>query len=141
MKTYWLGDVMYQDLDGSKTIDDKDVTFIGNPNPKFTFGINNTVSYKNFDLGVFLYGSVGGKIFNIVRRHTEGLTNAYNNQSKDVLNRYTETNANGTLPRFNQWHNNNFRISDRFVEDGSFLRIQTLTLGYNLPKNLIEKPG
>ncbi|WP_315824644.1 SusC/RagA family TonB-linked outer membrane protein [Paraflavitalea speifideaquila] len=139
MKTYWLGDVMYKDLDGNKVIDDKDVAFIGNPNPKFTFGFNNSVSYKNFDLGVFLYGSVGAKIFNIVRRHTEGLTNAYNNQSKDVLNRYTATNPNGALPRFNPWHNNNFRISDRFVEDGSFLRIQTLTLGYNLPKNLISK--
>lgn len=139
MKTYWLGDVLFKDLDGNKAIDDKDVEFIGNPNPKFTFGFNNTVNYKNFDLGVFLYGSVGAKIFNIVRRQTEGLTNPYNNQSKDVLNRYTATNTNGNLPRFNQWHNNNFRISDRFVEDGSFLRIQTLTLGYNLPKNLIGK--
>lgn len=139
MKTYWLGDVMYKDLDGNKIIDDKDVEFIGNPNPKFTFGFNNTLSYKNFDLNVFLYGSVGAKIYNIVRRHTESLTNPWNNQSSDVLNRYTPDNTNGVLPRYNPWHNNNFRVSDRFVEDGSFLRIQTLSLGYNLPKNLIGK--
>lgn len=139
VKTYWLGDVRYKNLNGDKVIDDKDVDFIGNPNPKFTFGFNNNVTYKNFDLNLFLYGSVGAKIYNIVRRHTEGLTNPYNNQSEAVLDRYTANNTDGTLPRYNPWHNNNFRVSDRFVEDGSFLRIQTLSLGYNLPKNLIGK--
>ena len=139
VKTYWLGDVMYKDIDGNKVIDDKDVEFIGNPNPKFTFGFNNNISYKNFDLNLFLYGSVGADIYNIVRRHTESLTNPRNNQSTDVLNRYTPDNTNGVLPRYNPWHNNNFRVSDRFVEDGSFLRIQTLSLGYNLPKDLISK--
>ena len=138
-KTYYLGDVMYKDLDGNKAIDDKDVTFLGNPNPKFTLGFNNTVTFKNFDLNLFLYSSVGGKIYNIVRRHTEALTNPWNNQSRDVLNRYTATNTTASIPRYNPWHNNNFRISDRFVEDGSFLRIQTLSIGYNLPKNLIGK--
>jgi hypothetical protein len=56
-----------------------------------------------------------------------------------VLDRYTSTNTNATLPRYNQWHNNNFRVSDRFVEDGSFLRIQNVSFGYNLPKDLIKK--
>jgi len=55
------------------------------------------------------------------------------------MDRYSATNTDGQLPRYNQWHNNNIRVSDRFVEDGSYLRIQNVTLGYNLPVNLIKK--
>ena len=134
----WLGDVRYKDLNGDGKIDEKDVTEIGNPNPKFTYGMTNTFSYKGFDLSVFVYGSYGSKIFNYARRQTEGLRNQYNNQLETVLDRYTATNTSGTLPRYNQWHNNNFRISDRFIEDGSFLRIQNISLGYNLPARIIK---
>jgi len=136
---YWLGDVRYKDLNGDKVIDNKDVTFIGDPNPTFTGSITNNFTYKGIDLNITLYGSYGAKIFNLTRRLTEGLTNPWNNQSVSVLNRYTADNPNGELPRYNQWHNNNFRISDRFVEDGSFLRIQTVSVGYNLPKSIISK--
>lgn len=135
----WLGDVRYKDLNGDGVIDSKDVTVIGNPNPDFTYGITNTFNYKGFDLSVFLSGSQGGQILNYTRRLTEGMQNAYWNQSTAVLDRYTESNPNGSLPRYNQWHNNNFRVSDRFVEDGSYLRIQNISLGYNLPKSLISK--
>ncbi|WP_423147104.1 SusC/RagA family TonB-linked outer membrane protein [Rubrolithibacter danxiaensis] len=135
----WLGDIRYKDLNGDGKIDDKDVTTIGNPNPKFTFGMTNTVNWKNFDLSVFLYGSYGADIFNYTRRQTESLSSPYNNQLTTVLGRYTESNPNGTLPRYNQWSNNNLRISDRFIEDGSYLRIQNVALGYNLPKSLINK--
>ncbi len=135
----WLGDVRYKDLNGDKKIDEKDVTVIGNPNPKFTYGMTNTVSFLNFDFSVFIQGSYGAKIFNYARRQTEGLRNPYNNQLVDVLDRFTPNNTNATIPRYNQWHNNNFRISDRFIEDGSYLRIQNITLGYNLPKNLLMK--
>lgn len=135
----WLGDVRYKDLNGDKVIDNKDVTIIGNPNPKFTYGLTNTLNYKNFDVSLFVFGSYGADIFNYTRRQTEGLKNAYNNQLTSVLNRYTESNPNGSLPRFNQWHNNNLRISDRFIEDGSFLRIQNLAIGYNLPKGIVSK--
>ena len=135
----WLGDVRFKDLNGDNKIDDKDVTVIGNPNPKFTYGMTNTVTYKGIDLSVFLYGSYGAKIFNYSRRQTEGLKNQYNNQLTTVLDRYSSDNPNGSLPRYNQWHNNNFRISDRFIESGSFLRIQNISLGYNLPKKMIAK--
>ncbi len=135
----WLGDVRYKDLNGDGVVDSKDVTNIGNPNPDFTYGITNTFSYKGFDLSIFLNGSQGGKILNYTRRLTEGLQNPYWNQLETVLDRYTESNTNGSLPRFNQWHNNNFRVSDRFIEDGSFLRIQNISFGYNLPKNIIKK--
>jgi hypothetical protein len=136
---YYLGDVRYQDLNGDNKIDEKDVTVIGNPNPDFTLGMTNAVTYKNFDLSVFLYASYGADIYNYTRRQTERLSDPYWNQLATVLDRYTPENPNGTLPRFNQWHNNNWRISDRFIEDGSYLRIQNLSLGYNLPKSLISK--
>ncbi len=136
---YWLGDIRYKDLNGNKKIDDADVTVIGNPNPKFTAGMTNTVSYKGFDLSVFLYGSYGAKIFNYTRRQTEAMNSPWNNQLATVLERYTAANPGGTLPRYNQWHNNNIRISDRFIEDGSYLRIQNVSLGYNLPKRLLGK--
>lgn len=135
----WLGDVRYKDLNDDKKVDDKDVTVIGDPNPDFTFGFTNTVTYKGFDLTAFVYGNYGNDIFNYTRLYTERLNNAYANQLKTVLDRYTSVKTDGTLPRFNQWHNNNFRISDRFIEDGSFLRIQTISLGYNLPKSIASK--
>lgn len=135
----WLGDIRFKDLNGDGVIDNKDVTSIGNPNPKFTMGLTNTLNYKGFELSVFLYASYGAKIFNYARRQTEGLRNPYNNQLTTVLDRYTDTNTDATVPRYNQWHDNNNRISDRYVEDGSYLRIQNVQLGYNLPKNIIKK--
>jgi TonB-linked SusC/RagA family outer membrane protein len=136
---YWLGDIRYKDLNNNKVIDNEDVTYIGNPNPKFTGSITNTFTWKGLDLNIMLYGSYGAKILNMTRRLTEGMSNPWNNQLNTVLNRYTPDNTGGALPRFNMWHNNNFRISDRFIEDGSFLRIQTIAIGYNLPKQVIAK--
>jgi TonB-linked SusC/RagA family outer membrane protein len=135
----WLGDIKYKDLNGDNVIDDKDVRAIGNPNPKFTLGLTNTFNYKGFDLSIFLYSSYGAKIFNYARRQTEGMRNQYNNQLTTVMNRYTEENTGATMPRYNQWHENNIRISDRYVEDGSYLRIQNVSLGYNLPKKITNK--
>jgi TonB-linked SusC/RagA family outer membrane protein len=135
----WLGDIKYKDLNGDHVIDDKDVQKIGNPNPKFTMGFTNTFNYKGFDLSIFLYASYGGDIFNYARRQTEGLRNQYNNQLTSVLDRYTPENTGATIPRYNQWHDNNVRISDRYIEDGSYLRIQNVTIGYNLPKSLVSR--
>ncbi len=135
----WLGDIRFKDIDGNGVIDDKDVQTIGNPNPKFTFGLTNTINYKGFDLSVFIYASYGADIFNYSKRQTEGMANQNNNQLTTVLDRYTADNPTATLPRYNQWHNNNIRISDRFIEDGSYLRIQNVSLGYSLPKSLTNK--
>ena len=135
----WLGDVRYKDLNGDGKIDDQDLTYIGDPNPSFTFGLTNTFRYKNFDLSVFLQGTYGNDVLNYTKRTTEQLSNVYNNQLNTVKDRFTQSNPNGALPRYNQWHNNNFRVSDRFVEDGSYLRIQNVTFGYNLPQTLISK--
>lgn len=135
----WLGDIRYKDLNDDGVIDDKDVKKIGDPNPKFTLGWTNGFSYKGFDLSVFLYASVGGDIFNYSRLQTEGMRNQYNNQLRTVEDRYTPENTNTNMPRYNQWHENNVRVSDRYVEDGSYLRIQNVTLGYNIPVQVLSK--
>jgi TonB-dependent starch-binding outer membrane protein SusC len=135
----WLGDIRYKDLNNDGVIDDKDVKKIGNPNPKFTLGWTNSFSYKGFDLSVFLYASVGGDIFNYSRLQTEGMRNQYNNQLRTVKNRYTPENTDTNMPRYNQWHENNVRVSDRYVEDGSYLRIQNVTLGYTVPSQLLNR--
>lgn len=135
----WLGDQRYKDLNGDSAITDRDVTFLGNPNPKFTYGFNNSFQYKGFDLNVFLYGSYGAKIFNATRLFTERMSNPWSNQVVTVMDRYTPENTTSSIPRFNKWSNYNVKISDRFIEDGSFLRIQTISLGYNLPKNILGK--
>lgn len=137
----WLGDVRYKDLNDDGVIDELDVEPIGNPNPKFTLGFTNNFTYKGFDLSVFLYASYGGDILNYARLKTEGMRNQFENQLTSVNDRYTATNTNTDMPRYNQWHNNNSRISDRYIEDGSYLRIQNVTLGYNLPKTLLQKIG
>lgn len=135
----WLGDIRFKDINGDKVIDEKDITYIGSPLPKFTYGITNTIQFKNFDASIFLQGSYGAKIFNFLRWQLEKLDNIYYNQLRTVLDRYTETNTNGSLPRFVSGQVNNIAMSDRYVEDGSYLRIQNLTLGYRMPENLISK--
>ena len=131
----YLGDIRYKDLNGDGKIDSKDVTFIGDPNPKFTYGMTNTFSYKQFDLTVFVQGVYGGKIFNWTRKYSESLGSPYLNQLSTVLNRYTEAKGgnDATLPRYNQWNSNNLRNSDRFVENASYFRVQNIALGYNVP--------
>lgn len=143
-KGTWLGDVRYKDISGADgkpdgVIDAFDLTYIGNPNPRFTYGLTNTFTYKSFDFSFFLQGSYGADILNFTKLLTDGLYNVYHNQSTAVLNRYSAANPNGTLPRYNEWHKNNLLLSDRFIEDGSYLRIQNISFGYNLPSRFISK--
>lgn len=146
----WLGDVRYKDINGKDEngkltgkpdgkIDEADYTYIGSPIPKFTFGFTNTVSYKSFDLSLFLQGSYGAKIYNFMRWQLEKLDNTTNNQLVTVLDRYTADNINGSLPRYTTTNSNNSIISDRYVEDGSYLRIQNLTIGYRLPLSIAQR--
>ncbi len=135
-----LGDVKYEDVNKDGVIDTKDLTFIGSPHPDFTFGLTNTFSYKGLDLSVFVQGSKGAKIMNYVRRSTEGMDKLYTNQLRSVLDRWSPENPNGALPRLVSGSDNpNLVISDRFLEDGSYLRIQNITLGYNLPTALLQR--
>ncbi|GAB3162651.1 SusC/RagA family TonB-linked outer membrane protein [Telluribacter humicola] len=135
----WLGDVRFKDINGDDKIDAQDYTFIGSPLPKFSWGLTNTLNYSGFDFSLFLQGSQGAKAFNFLRWQLEGLNNAYTNQMTTVNDRYTEANPNGTLPRFTNTNKNNTAMSDRYVEDASFARIQNITLGYRLPASLLNK--
>lgn len=127
------GDIRFRDLNNDGKIDDADRTFIGNPNPRFIFALNNSFSWKGFDLSIFLQGIAGNKIFNANRIYQEGMAVAVN-QTTRVLDRWTGTNSSTSVPRavFND-PNKNTRVSNRFVEDGSYLRIKNVTLGYTLP--------
>lgn len=135
----WLGDVRFKDVSGDKIIDANDITFIGSPLPKFTYGLTNSFQYKDFDFSIFVQGSYGAKIFNFLRWQLEKMDNAYYNQLRTVLDRYTETNTTGKLPRFTNTNTNNVYMSDRYVEDGSYVRIQNISLGYRVPKKYADK--
>ena len=135
----WLGDIQYQDLNGDGRIDAKDQTFIGNPNPKFTYGITNNFSYKTFDLSIFLNGSYGAKIFNVLNYQISGLGSLYQNQLADAASFWSPTNTATNIPRPVAGDNPNLINSTRFIESGSFLRVQNLSLGYTVPAKVISR--
>lgn len=133
------GDIKFLDLNNDGVIDDDDRSYIGDPNPSFLFSMNNSFSYGGFDLDIFLQGTAGNKIFNANRIYQEGMAVAQN-QTTATLNRWRGEGTSNEMPRavFND-PNKNTRVSDRFIEDGSYLKIKNLTLGYTLPKSISEK--
>lgn len=120
--------------DGVLNGDDR--TIIGDPNPDFIWGMNNTFSYKGFDLNVFFQASVGNDIYNFTRLQTD-LGAGNSNATTALLDRWTPSNTNGSVPRANELRNT--RSSSRWVEDGSYVRMKNISLGYNLPTKLTEK--
>ena len=134
------GDIRFKDLNGDGVINDADRTFIGNPNPTFTYGLNNTVSWHGIDLNIFLQGSQGNDAYNLNRVYTEGGLYSNGNSSTRVLGRWTGPGTSNDVPRAIAGDpNQNLRVSSYFLEDGSYMRIKTLTLGYNLPKALTQR--
>jgi hypothetical protein len=114
---------------------------IGYAAPKFTYGMTNTLSYKNFDLNIFIQGVSGNDIFNATRVDLEGMFDS-KNQSTDVLNRWKNpgdvTNMPKAIPS-SSGNIDNINNSTRFIENGSFLRLKSATLAYNLPQNLLQR--
>ncbi|GHA41875.1 SusC/RagA family TonB-linked outer membrane protein [Salinimicrobium marinum] len=141
--TNWLGDIKYRDVNGDGVINADDRTVIGNPHPDFTFGFQNDFAYKAFDLSVFLQGSYGNDVFNGVNRTLTAGSSYYVNQSPEVLDFWSVDNPDGQQPRLvrGSESNPNIRISDRYIEDGSYLRIQNVRLGYTLPSETSETVG
>jgi len=151
----WLGDYIFADLNGDGVINNDDQTFIGNPEPKFTFGFGNTFSWKGFDLSIQFSGSYGNDVLNYNRRFLE-ITGSTSNQLKTVLDyavvakidengpddyrNYHVVNTNTTLPRLytSSSANNNNRVSDAYIEDGSYIRLQNVSLSYTFPKKWLK---
>ncbi len=175
--TTWVGDIKFKDISGPNgkpdgVVDSYDRTNIGSPLPKFTFGFNNTVSYKNFELNVYVYGSYGNKVLNYLGRSLSGMNSLWNNQLatavdrtllgpidpgklyydnegklfenwfNDIDNVKIERKGKNNMPRAILGDpNTNSRLSDRWVEDGSYLRFRNITFSYYVPKNLTQKIG
>ncbi|MFD2720474.1 SusC/RagA family TonB-linked outer membrane protein [Hymenobacter monticola] len=138
------GDVKYEDVDGDGTINtDKDRKFVGNPFPKLQFGLNLNAGYKGFDLSVFFQGVTGNDVFNSTRASLDQL-DGQTNFRRDV-EPWTEQNRSTTTPRLvNGGSNgmNTLRQTTRWVEDGSYLRLRNIQLGYTLPASLSNRvPG
>lgn len=136
-----IGDPLFAEVADAEgnfdgVIDTQDQQIIGNPLPDFTYGINNTVSYKNFDLNVFIQGSQGGDIFNLTRVQ---LMNGDANAITDILDAWTLENPESNIPRVG--NNSQRELSSRFVEDGSYIRLKNVSVGYNIPNKFIKKAG
>ncbi|WP_336070438.1 TonB-dependent receptor [Mesoflavibacter sp. CH_XMU1404-2] len=131
------GDLRYVDVDGDGVIEfgsEDDLTMIGNPIPDVTMGLNLNLDYKGFDFGTTLYASIGN---DIVRSYERFLT--YSNKPDFYLDRWTGEGTSNTVPRASTNAANNRLFSSFYVEDGSYLRIQNVQLGYSLPKSVLEK--
>ncbi len=152
----WIGDYIFEDVNKDGVINNQDCTFIGDPQPDFTYGIGNTFSWKGFDLSIFFNGSYGNDVLNMTRREIDDVrTNSNllasaadyakigvidpNLPDDDFRNLYV-TNPNSRLPRISASQTNaNNRVSDLYVEDGSYIRLQNISLSYTLPKSLVTK--
>lgn len=160
--TTYVGDIKYKDVNNDGIIDENDKTDLGSPFPKMTFGFNNTFRYKNFDLNIFINGSLGGKIGNYTKMKLTHMNTVWSNQLTDVNNRARLTtgdgdlsgrwfddisrvvvaNSDATLPRASiNDPNNNDAWSSRYIESASYMRLKSITLGYTFDSKLIRKIG
>jgi len=155
----WVGDYIFEDVNKDGMITEADRKYIGNPNPKFTFGFNNVITWKDFELSFFFNGSVGNDAYNYIR---QAFTNpgSWGNRMKDVFNYarlglhdeegsttdisnvYVTNASTALVQRVNQYDaNKNNRPSSRFIENASYLRLKTLSLAWNVPSVWIKHAG
>ena len=127
------GDLIFADINNDGVIDDDDRTDIGNPIPDYTLGLNLNLEYKNFDLVAYAFASVGNDIVRNYERN-ERLTN----RTTNYLDRWTGAGTSNSFPRVTTGANSNILFSDFYVEDGSFIRLQNLQLGYSLSDDFLE---
>lgn len=164
--TVWVGDLKFKDVNGDGRITEADKTNIGSPLPKFTFGWTNTFHYKNFDASIFVNGSVGNKVMNYTAINLTAMKTAWSNQLNAINARARLGLIDGTKAYGNgdYWYNDianikvmnpgtsvpraaindpndNDRISDRYIEDGSYIRLKNISVGYSFPKKSIQRLG
>ncbi|SOD93167.1 SusC/RagA family TonB-linked outer membrane protein [Spirosoma fluviale] len=133
------GDIRFRDLNGDGRIDANDRQYLGSFIPKFSYGLNWTGTYKNFDFTVFFQGVQGNKVYNGTKVIGQGQLRLFN-ATADVLNAWTPQNTNTDVPRsISGDPNQNSRTSDRFLEDGSYLRLKNMSIGYTIPASVIGK--
>ncbi len=155
----WIGDYIFEDANKDGVINEKDTGYIGNPAPDFTFGVGNTFSFKGFDINILLTGSYGNEVLNYQRRWLENprentnlLKSALGYAQLELIdptgpNDYRNVQIVGGdpyMPRIgasSASSASNYRLSNRFVEDGSYVRVKNISIGYNLPKELYTKYG
>ena len=151
----WYGDYIYKDQNDDGVIDEQDRIFLGNPEPKFTFGLNNSWRWKGFDLNIFITGSVGNKVFNYLAQQQSNPTNRWvtlksvcdyakydliDASGERTLANMQMTNPGASTYRIDQASaNQNDRMSNIFIEDGTYVRIKNLAIGYTVPKKLLQK--
>jgi TonB-linked SusC/RagA family outer membrane protein len=126
------GDIKFKDLNGDGIIDDKDRTFIGNPNPRLTYGFNFSASYKGFDFAIFFQGVKGVEKYNDLKKIIDYDTRPFNH-SVATLNAWHGEGTSNTIPRSTFNDNGSSKVSSIFVEDASYLRLKNLEIGYTLP--------
>jgi len=128
------GDFRFKDLNGDGVINSSDRTFIGNPTPKMTFGVNLTAAYKNFDLTVFFTGNLGGDLVNVLKGYTNSGSNNYNKIAGLESVAWHGEGTSTTIPRIAAFDNNgNYsQFNDSYIESGSFARLRNLQLGYTI---------
>ncbi len=154
----WVGDYIFEDINGDGQITEADRTYIGDPNPDFTFGMNNVITWKDFELSFFFNGSVGGDVYNLVKQeHTNtdnygnmmSMVSKYarialidpNGSATDISNVYVSNAGSAAVQRISaagSTLNDNNRVSDRFVENGSYLRLKTISFAWNLPRKWLK---
>ena len=130
------GSPKYIDQNNDGVINDKDITSMGTTFPKFTYGWTNTFSYSNFDLNVFIQGVSGNQIYNLSRVYMDRTSSDADATSTRILDRWTPDHQNTSVPSFAGTNKSELLQSNRWLENGSYLRLKTITLGYNLPKTL-----
>lgn len=139
-QTVYPGDARYEDINHDGVIDENDIVYLGNANPKFTAGGGFKLKWKDFLLTTFFYGRFGQKVINQARMDLESMYN-HKNQSTAVLQRWRAEGDDTDIPRALWGMGYNYLGSDRFVEDASFVRLKTLSINYNIPKKFLQKLG
>ncbi len=134
------GDVKFKDVNADGVINEKDRTFLGSAIPKYMYGATANIGYRNFDLSVFFQGQYGNKLYLQVNHDIEGFYRAFNLTQRVYDERWHGEGTSNTMPRVS-WlgSTNNKTPSSRFLEDGSYVRLKNVQLGYNLPAKIIDK--
>ena len=138
-----VGRLIFRDIDGDGIVNDNDRCIIGDPNPDFAMGLNLDLNYKDFTLSAFFSGEFGFDIYNTTRRQLEFMHyggGSSTNHGVDILNAWSPTNTGASIPALTMVDNNNeTRMSTYFIEDGSYMKLKYLKLGYQLPKDIATK--